>query len=88
MVPSMFPQGAMPKLETFEFCIQLEDFSQGELTVDNLALGHLPSLKRVVARFYGEWKVSDEVARKVEAKLRHEADVHPNSPSTDIRFYE
>jgi hypothetical protein len=41
----------------------------------------------VVARFYGEWKVSDEVARKVEAKLRHEADVHPNSPSTDIRFY-
>jgi disease resistance protein RPM1 len=87
MVPSMFPQGAMPRIEAFGFCIQLEDFSQGEFTIDDLALGHLPSLKRVVAWLFGKSNVSDEVARKVEEKLRHEADVHPNSPSTDILFY-
>jgi disease resistance protein RPM1 len=81
MVPSMFPQGAMPRLEAFEFNIQLEDFSQGEFTVDDLALGHLPSLKRVVAVLHGRRKVSGEVARKVEEKLRREADVHPNNPS-------
>jgi disease resistance protein RPM1 len=84
MVPSMFPQGVMPRLETFKFCIQLEDFSQGEFTVDDLALGHLPSLKRVVARLSGEEKVSDKVARKMEEKLRHEADVHPNNPSIHV----
>jgi disease resistance protein RPM1 len=84
MVPSMFPQGAMPRLETFEFDIQLEDFSEGEFTVDDLALGHLPSLQRVVARLYGADEVSDEVAGKVEEKLRREADVHPNNPSIRV----
>jgi disease resistance protein RPM1 len=83
-VPSMFPQGAVPRLETFEFNIQLEDFSQGEITVGDLALGHLPSLQCVVVRFYGQWIVGDEVARKVEEKLRHEADVHPNNPSIRV----
>jgi disease resistance protein RPM1 len=87
MVPSMFPRGAMPRLETFEFCIQLEDFSQGEFTVDDLALSNLPSLQRVVAELYGKRKVTDEVSRKVQAKLRHEADAHPNNPSIDIRSY-
>jgi disease resistance protein RPM1 len=86
MVPSMFPQGAMPRLETFNFRIQLEDFSQGEFTVDDLALGHLPSLKRVVAVLYGEENVGGEVARKVEEKLRREADVHPNNPSIRVKF--
>jgi disease resistance protein RPM1 len=84
MVPSMFPQGAMPRLETFEFCIQLEDFSQGEFTVDDLALGHLPSLKGVVAWLFGKSNVGDEVATKVEEKLRREADVHPNNPSIRV----
>jgi disease resistance protein RPM1 len=85
MVPSMFPQGAMPRLETFDFRIQLEDFSQGEFTVDDLALGHLPSLQRVVARLYGADEVSGEVISKVEEKLRHEADVHPNNPSIRVK---
>jgi disease resistance protein RPM1 len=84
MVPSMFPQGAMPKLETFEFSIQLEDFSQGEFTVDDLDLGHLPSLQRVVAVLYRQEKVSGEVISKVEEKLRREADVHPNNPSIRV----
>jgi disease resistance protein RPM1 len=84
MEPSMFPQGAMPRLEAFEFNIQLEDFSQGEFTVDDLALGHLASLQRVLAVLYGEENVGDEVAWKVEGKLRREADVHPNNPSIHV----
>ncbi|OEL37399.1 hypothetical protein BAE44_0001582, partial [Dichanthelium oligosanthes] len=39
-VPSMFPHGAMPRLEEFSFGIQLEDFSGGEFALDDLALGH------------------------------------------------
>ncbi|OEL34389.1 hypothetical protein BAE44_0004592 [Dichanthelium oligosanthes] len=79
-VPSMFPPGAMPRLEEFEFRIQLKDFSGGEFALDDLALGHLPSLQRVGFRLYGERNVSEELVRKVEEKLRHEADIHPNHP--------
>jgi disease resistance protein RPM1 len=86
MVPSMFPQGAMPRLETFEFCIQLEDFWLGESTVDDLALGHLPSLQHVVVELYGVEKVRDEIVWSVEAKLRREAEVHPNNPTISTPF--
>jgi len=79
MLPSTFPPGAVPRLEDFKFCIELEDFSRGEFTTDDLALGHLPSLRDVV--LYGEENVSEEVLTKVKEKLRHEADVHPNHPS-------
>jgi len=81
MLPSTFPPGAMPRLEDFRFCIELEDFSRGEFTTDDLALGHLPSLRLVNVGLYGKWKVSQEVVTKVKEKLRHEADVHPNHPS-------
>jgi len=80
MVPSTFPPGAMPRLEYFRFGIQVEDFSRGEFTTDDLALGHLPSLRDVDVDLYGN-KVSQEVVTKVKEKLRHEADVHPNHPS-------
>ncbi|OEL30878.1 hypothetical protein BAE44_0008103, partial [Dichanthelium oligosanthes] len=78
-VPSMFPPGAMPRLETFIFYIQLEGFSGGDFTTDDLALGQLPSL-RSVSVFYRKKNDSEEVARKVEEKLSHEVDVHPNHP--------
>ncbi|KAJ1257181.1 hypothetical protein BS78_K197200 [Paspalum vaginatum] len=88
VVPSMFPAGAMPRLETFRFYIDLEAFSTGgDLTVDDdLALGHLPSLQEVaVSKLVtaGDEAVSsqDEVATKVKEKLWHEKDVHPNHPS-------
>ena len=71
----------MPRLEDFRFFIELEDFSRGEFTTDDLALGHLPSLRHVNVGLYGKWKVSQEVVTKVKEKLRHEADVHPNHPS-------
>jgi hypothetical protein len=71
----------MPRLEDFNFDIQLEDFSRGEFTTDDLALGDLPSLRHVNVGLYGEENVSQEVVTKVKEKLRHEADVHPNHPS-------
>jgi len=80
ILPSTFPPGAMPRLEDFDFDIQLEDFSRGEFTTDDLALGHLPSLRHVKVFLYGEENVSEEVLTKVREKLRHEADVHPNHP--------
>ena len=86
MVPSTFPPRAMPRLKNFRFGIQLEDFSQGEFTTDDLALGHLPSLQYVQVYLSGRWKVSEEVVTKVKEKLRHEADVHPNHPS--LSFYD
>ncbi|OEL24886.1 hypothetical protein BAE44_0014095 [Dichanthelium oligosanthes] len=52
-VASMFPPGAMPRLEELRFFIQLEDFSGGNFTADDLALGHLPSL-RIVGVLYRE----------------------------------
>ena len=85
MVPSMLPPGAMPRLEEFRFGIQVEDFSLGEFTTDELALGHLPSLQDVQVDLCGTLKVSQEVATKVKEKLRHEADVHPKHPS--LRFF-
>jgi disease resistance protein RPM1 len=88
MVPSTFPPGAMPRLENFKFCIQLEDFSQGEFTVDDLALGHLPSLQDVdVSISYRKGEVSEEVVTKVREKLRHEVEVHPNHPSLQCHQY-
>ncbi|OEL37022.1 hypothetical protein BAE44_0001959 [Dichanthelium oligosanthes] len=84
-VPSMFPSGAMPRLEEFRFGIQLEDFSGGEFALDDLALGHLPSLQSVAVYLYRFGNASEEVVRKVKEKLWHEADVHPNHP--ELRFY-
>jgi len=77
----------MPRLEDFYFNIQLEDFSRGEFTTDDLALGHLHSLRHVNVGLYGKWKVSQEVVTKVKEKLRHEADVHPNHPSLYVWGY-
>jgi disease resistance protein RPM1 len=81
-VPSMFPQRAMPRLETFSFQFCLQDFFQGEFTTDDLALDHLPSLRRVCVELYhGEEKIDEELVTKVTEKLRQEADAHPNHPS-------
>ncbi|OEL13737.1 hypothetical protein BAE44_0025244, partial [Dichanthelium oligosanthes] len=80
VVPSAFPPGAMPRLEEFRFRIQLEYFSGGEFALDDLALGHLPSLQSVYVDLYGTSNGNEELTRKVREKLRHEADVHPNHP--------
>ncbi|KAL6654407.1 hypothetical protein ACP70R_007872 [Stipagrostis hirtigluma subsp. patula] len=82
---SMFPKGAMPMLEHIEFEIYLDDFSNGDF--DDLAMGHLPSLRSVEVRLSSKRRVSKEMVMKVEEMLRHEADVHPNHPSIECYRY-
>jgi disease resistance protein RPM1 len=84
VVPSMFPRGAMPKLEDFTFNIRQDQFwsSCGEsvATVDDLALGHLPSLRSVAVAGLHEDYEANEVCKRLREKLEHEAAVHPNHP--------
>jgi disease resistance protein RPM1 len=84
MAPSVFPHGAMPKLEQLNFSIRLEDFPGGKFVGDDLALGHLPSLQILGADLTGKDGVREEVVTEVKEKLRHEGDAHPNKPN--IRF--
>lgn len=86
-VPYMFPPCAMPRLEELNFCIDLEEFCNGEFTVDDLALGHLPSLCSVDLWLYGTHTVNRGAMTKVEEQLRHEAEVHPNRPCIDIKVF-
>jgi disease resistance protein RPM1 len=84
-VPSMFPRGAMPRLENFRFRIRPQNFAKGEFTTDDLALDHLPSLRNVDVAIYGggNEKIDEELVTKVKEKLRQEADAHPNHPFVD-----
>jgi disease resistance protein RPM1 len=88
VVPSMFPQGAMSRLQEFVSEIDLKDFcSGGQFTIDDdLALDHLPSLRSVFVRLAAaseEYDTSPAVGRARE-KLKHEAAVHPNHPHTQV----
>ncbi|CAN6344017.1 unnamed protein product [Urochloa humidicola] len=86
LAPCIFPRGAMPRLQDFTFSIGRGQFrSDGESTVDDLALGHLPSLQRVtVVGIYGdidnEYEARKGKVNIVREKLEHEAAVHPNHP--------
>jgi disease resistance protein RPM1 len=83
MVPSVFLGGAMLRLQDYKFNIHLEDFcgSGAPYTVDDLALAHLPSLHGVTADTFEPFdRVSAEVWRSVEEKLKYEVAVHPNNP--------
>ncbi|KAL6907923.1 hypothetical protein ACP4OV_002093 [Aristida adscensionis] len=77
--PSMFPPGAMPVLVHLGFFIQVENFSNGDF--NDLAMGHLPSLRHVDVKFYSKGIVRKEMVAELEQALKHEADVHPNHPS-------
>ncbi|CAL4993076.1 unnamed protein product [Urochloa decumbens] len=81
MVPSMFSPGAMPRLEHFKFHILPEDScGGGESIVDDMALGHLPSLRTVWADLSRNVEVTKDLETKLIAKLKHEANVHSNQP--------
>ncbi|CAL5059708.1 unnamed protein product [Urochloa decumbens] len=86
VVPSVFPRGAMPKVESLQFCLRASDFFQnGGFDLDDLALGHLPSLRGVGVRLLGSINETEEVTRVkqalVKAQLRHAVNIHPNHPS-------
>jgi len=70
----MFPPGAMPMLENFDFHVPWEDLSGGgEFSFHDLALCHLPSLQLVNIYLGGKQNVSEEMVTKVEDALRQQA---------------
>ncbi|CAL4897541.1 unnamed protein product [Urochloa decumbens] len=79
VLPSMFPRGAMPRLQHFKFSLEPKQFmSGGKFTADDLCLGHLPSLRSVtVGSLDDEEK---DVVRILKKKVEHEAAIHPNGP--------
>jgi len=84
VLPSIFPHGALPRLEDYKFCIKLEDFCNGEIIVEDLAIGHLPSLQEITVCFHGQGGY--DVARTVEEIVEHQADVHPNHPLVGFSY--
>jgi len=87
-VPSIFPRGAMPKVQHLEFCIRSRHFfTDGDLELNDLDMGHIPSLERVVVHLHSERTDNKEEVMEVEKGLRHASSVHPNSPSIDVRHH-
>ncbi|CAL4897521.1 unnamed protein product [Urochloa decumbens] len=88
VLPCMFPRGAMPKLQHFNFKLDLGQFlSGGKFTADDLCLGHLPSLRSVTVGglYHGEYENRDDMVirtlrRDIYKKVDNEEAVHPNSP--------
>jgi disease resistance protein RPM1 len=86
----MFKGGAMPRLEEYEFTVNLlKDFcgSGAPYTVDDLALVHLPSLRIVTVCILEADRVSEEVLRSVREKLEREAAAHPKHPRLEIKLW-
>ncbi|CAM0942750.1 unnamed protein product [Alopecurus aequalis] len=83
-VPSMFPRGAMPKVQSLEFSSLVGLLAGGRL---DLGMGHLPSLEHVKATL---WRAdaSHEEVKEVEAALRLAADAHPNCPRIDFHRWD
>lgn len=84
-LPSMFPKGAMPKVQKLQFDVRVEDF--GNM---NLEMGHLPALKEVKVNirfnedeYYanGENYWLHPRMNDGKAALRAVADLHPNHPT-------
>ncbi|KAG2595926.1 hypothetical protein PVAP13_5KG118000 [Panicum virgatum] len=81
VVPGLFPRGAMPRLQNFTFRVEPEHFrSGGGSTVDDLVLGHLPSLRSVTGILSFTHDLEDDTIKSVREKLELEAAAHPNHP--------
>ncbi|KAF8655772.1 hypothetical protein HU200_060932 [Digitaria exilis] len=64
VAPSMFPRGAMPMLQDLTFHMGWKQFwTRGCISVDDLGLGHLPSLRRVAA--LGHVAITQEMVVRV-----------------------
>jgi len=79
-MPSMFPRGAMLKLQFLRFSLRACDVASSNL---DFGMGHLPSLERVHVDLWCQEASTTEV-KEIEAALRHAAETHPNSPAIDI----
>jgi disease resistance protein RPM1 len=74
----------MHRLENYKFEIFLNDFCSSGGAVDDLVLGHLPSLRSVTVELSGTYIISEEVKRSVRKKLKREVAAHPNNPRLQI----
>lgn len=77
--PSMFPRGAIPRLEILRFQARASDIASGDLDV---GMVHLPSLQEVrVGLWLEKGSSSDKCKEEADVVLRHAADTHPNRPT-------
>ncbi|KAF7025956.1 hypothetical protein CFC21_038099 [Triticum aestivum] len=82
-VPSMFPQGAAPRLKRLDFVLPAKWISRENL---DLGMRHLPSLQRVRVHFIEEGASRQEVDEAMAA-LRAAAEDHPNRPVLEIGIW-
>ncbi|TVU22714.1 hypothetical protein EJB05_32431, partial [Eragrostis curvula] len=80
--PSMFPRGAMPRVQRLEFSFRAWDVAGGDgggLGLEDLRMEHLPSLEEVhVELWYRKEDGAGGVAETVAAALRRASEEHPN----------
>ncbi|VAH68937.1 unnamed protein product [Triticum turgidum subsp. durum] len=79
-VPSMFPQGAAPRLKRLDFVLPAKWISGENF---DLGMRHLPSLQRVKVHFI-EGGASEREVDEAEAALRAAAEDHPNHPALNL----
>nr|AGP75914.1 CNL2 [Triticum monococcum subsp. monococcum] len=82
-VPSMFPQGAAPRLKRLDFVLPAKWISRENI---DLGMRHLPSLQRVTVGIIKNGASHQEVD-EAEAALRAAAEDHPNHPVLGIKFF-
>ncbi|KAI5002253.1 hypothetical protein ZWY2020_026903 [Hordeum vulgare] len=81
-VPSMFPQGAAPRLKHLRFAFPAKWVSRESF---DLGMRHLPSLERVEVDVIKKGATSQEVD-EAKAAVRAAVDDHPNRPVLDCWF--
>ncbi|KAF7040028.1 hypothetical protein CFC21_049972 [Triticum aestivum] len=79
-VPSMFPQGAAPRLKRLGFALPAKWISRENF---DLGMRHLPSLQRVNVEFIRKGTSHQEM-EEAKAALRAAAEDHPNRPVLKI----
>ncbi|VAH72015.1 unnamed protein product [Triticum turgidum subsp. durum] len=73
-VPSIFPQGAMPRVKLLRFGFPAVWISRGDF---DFGMGHLPSLKYVQVELLCE-KATDVELEEADAAVRAAVEEHPN----------
>ncbi|GJN38002.1 hypothetical protein PR202_gb27008 [Eleusine coracana subsp. coracana] len=85
--PSMFPPGAMPLVQCLRFCVRAWDFAGGGgFGLDDLRMGHLPSLEKVEVDLW--YREEEDDTKVVEAALRQAVEDHPNRLALDIHKWK
>jgi hypothetical protein len=81
-VPSIFPQGAMPRVKHLRFDVPAVWIARRGSDFD-LGMRHLPSLEDVSVELFSE-EATDAEAEEAEAALKAAVEDHPNRPALRI----